>query len=168
MGSYDVFIHPLAQVHHTVRLGNGCQVWTAATILEGAQLGEGCIVGACSFLGAHSLVGQRCIFHTGSQIPNNTVIGDFCMIGPAAILTDCAHPNLRDRSQEVHRPPVLGNDVVLGAGSIILPGVVIGDGAQIGAGAVVTRDIAPGAVVCGNPARLHIRSSVVLGREGLA
>jgi maltose O-acetyltransferase len=50
-------------------------------------------------------------------------------------------------------PVVIGDRVYVGAGSIILPGVTIGDGAIIGAGSVVTRDVAPGIVAAGNPAR---------------
>jgi maltose O-acetyltransferase len=51
-------------------------------------------------------------------------------------------------------PIVLGNDVWIGMGAIILPGVTIGDGAIVGAGAVVTSDVAPGTVVRGVPARM--------------
>ncbi len=48
----------------------------------------------------------------------------------------------------------LGHDVWIGHGAIVLPGVSIGHGAAVGAGAVVTKDVAPFAVVVGNPARL--------------
>lgn len=165
MTSYDVAIHRLSDVHHTVRLGNGTVVYLGAVMLAGTQTGVQCVIGAHAFIGAQCVIGAHCIFHSSAQIPSQTVIGDYCFIGPAAILTDCAHPNLRDRSQEVHKPPRLGNDIVLGAGCILLPGVVIGDGAQIGAGAIVTRDVPAGAIVSGNPARLHIRSSVLIGKE---
>ncbi len=48
----------------------------------------------------------------------------------------------------------IGNDVWIGANSCILPGVKIGNGAVIGAGAVVTKDVEPYAIVCGNPAKI--------------
>jgi acetyltransferase-like isoleucine patch superfamily enzyme len=48
----------------------------------------------------------------------------------------------------------LGDNVYLGVGSIILPGVTIGDNSVIGAGAIVTRDVPPGVVAVGNPARV--------------
>ena len=47
----------------------------------------------------------------------------------------------------------IGADVWIGGGAILLPGITVGDGALIGAGSVVTRDVAPGARVAGNPAR---------------
>jgi len=59
------------------------------------------------------------------------------------------HPNI-DRAVEV----TIGNDVWIGWGAHIMPGVIVGDGAVIGAKAVVTRDVEPYAIVAGNPARL--------------
>ena len=47
----------------------------------------------------------------------------------------------------------LGDDVWVGSGAILLPGVTVGDGAIVAAGAVVTRDVEPRTVVGGNPAR---------------
>jgi carbonic anhydrase/acetyltransferase-like protein (isoleucine patch superfamily) len=49
---------------------------------------------------------------------------------------------------------VIGNDVYIGVGAIVLSGVSIGDGAVVGAGAVVTKSVEPYAIVAGNPARL--------------
>lgn len=49
---------------------------------------------------------------------------------------------------------IIGNDVWIGTGALILSGVKIGDGAVIGARSVVTRDVAPYAIVAGNPAKL--------------
>jgi maltose O-acetyltransferase len=54
---------------------------------------------------------------------------------------------------ELGRPVRIGSNVWIGGGAIILPGIIIGDDAVIGAGSVVTKDVAPGATVRGNPAR---------------
>ena len=51
-------------------------------------------------------------------------------------------------------PPVLGRDVWIGVRVTLLPGVSVGDGAVVGAGAVVNRDVPPGAVVGGVPAKI--------------
>lgn len=50
--------------------------------------------------------------------------------------------------------PVIEDHVVVGANAVIIGGLTVGTGAQVGAGAVVTRDVPPGAVVVGNPARV--------------
>jgi maltose O-acetyltransferase len=72
-------------------------------------------------------------------------------------LYTATHPleaELRRSGLESARPIRIGDDVWIGCGSIVLPGVTIGDGSVIGAGAVVVRDIPAGVVVVGNPARV--------------
>ena len=83
-------------------------------------------------------------------------IGDRTQIGPAVQIYTADHPRdaaTRRAGLEFGRPIRIGSDVWIGGGAIILPGVTIGDGALIGAGSVVTRDVAPDAIVTGNPAR---------------
>jgi maltose O-acetyltransferase len=84
------------------------------------------------------------------------VIGDRTQIGPATQIYAADHPRdaeTRRTGLEFGRPVRIGSDVWIGGGAIILPGVTIGDGAVIGAGSVVTRDVAAGQTVAGNPAR---------------
>lgn len=83
-------------------------------------------------------------------------IGDRTQIGPAVQIYAADHPrdaNARRAGLESGRPVVIGCDVWIGGGAIILPGISIGDEAVIGAGSVVTRDVRAGATVAGNPAR---------------
>lgn len=84
-------------------------------------------------------------------------VGENCMIGPSCYITDHDHATAAGRpvgAQGLVSAPVrIGADVWIGAGAIVLKGVALGDGAVIGAGAVVTRDVAPGEVVAGSPAR---------------
>ncbi len=83
-------------------------------------------------------------------------IGDKTQIGPQVQILTADHPRdpaAREAGLEFGRPVVIGRNVWLGAGAIILPGVVIGDDAIVGAGSVVTRNVAPGTTVVGNPAR---------------
>lgn len=84
-------------------------------------------------------------------------IGDRTMIGPHVKIFAADHPRdlaTRKTGLEFGRPVVIGKDVWIGGGAIIVPGVTIGDGAVIGAGAVVTRDVPAGATAVGNPARV--------------
>jgi maltose O-acetyltransferase len=83
-------------------------------------------------------------------------IGDGCQIGPLVQLLTADHPRdpqTRRDGLEMGKPIVLGKNVWIGAGAIILPGITVGDDAIIGAGSVVTRDVLPGVTVVGNPAR---------------
>lgn len=84
-------------------------------------------------------------------------IGDNVLFGPAVQVYTASHPlsaQERRSGLEFGRPVVIGNDVWLGGGAIVCPGVSIGDGAVIGAGSVVTRDIPAGAFAAGNPCRV--------------
>lgn len=84
------------------------------------------------------------------------VIGRKTQIGSAVQIVTADHPRdpaLRARSLEFGRPITIGENVWIGSGAIILPGVTIGDDALVGAGSVVTRDVPAGATVVGNPAR---------------
>ena len=84
-------------------------------------------------------------------------IGDDCQIGPNVQLLTPTHPvdpQPRRDKLEAARPITIGDNVWLGGGVIVCPGVTIGDDSVIGAGAVVTRDIPSGVVAVGNPARV--------------
>ncbi|WP_282085657.1 sugar O-acetyltransferase [Streptomyces tendae] len=83
-------------------------------------------------------------------------IGEDCQIGPNVQLLTPTHPlepGPRRDKLEAARPIVIGDNVWLGGGAIVLPGVTIGDNSVIGAGAVVTKDVPPNVVAVGNPAR---------------
>ncbi|WP_028996293.1 sugar O-acetyltransferase [Azohydromonas australica] len=83
-------------------------------------------------------------------------IGHFTLFGPAVQIYTAMHPldaTLR-RQQEYGTPVEIGDDVWVGGGAIILPGVHIGSRAVIGAGSVVTRDVPEGVFAAGNPCRV--------------
>ena len=83
-------------------------------------------------------------------------IGNGTQIGPHVQVLAADHPRdptTRAAGLECGRPVRIGQNVWIGGGAIVLPGVVVGDAAILGAGAVVTRDVPPGATVVGNPAR---------------
>lgn len=85
------------------------------------------------------------------------VIGQDCQIGPNVQLLTPTHPvdpEPRRDKLEAARPITIGDNVWLGGGVIVCPGVTIGDNSVIGAGAVVTRDIPGNVVAAGNPARV--------------
>jgi maltose O-acetyltransferase len=87
-------------------------------------------------------------------------IGDLCQIGSLVQVLTADHPRdpaLRRQGYESGVPVHIGKNVWIGSGAIILPGVTIGDDAIIGAGSVVTRDVAAGATVMGNPARISVK-----------
>ena len=109
-------------------------------------------------LGANSLINMNCTFLDTGRI----TIGDNTLIGPDVKIYTAVHPVSAEKriyTDEIGRsairtqtaPVVIGNNVWIGGGAIILPGVTIGDNTVIGAGSVVTKSIPANAVACGNP-----------------
>jgi galactoside O-acetyltransferase len=81
-------------------------------------------------------------------------IGDRVLIAAHAVLTTRGHPEAPPRYDRVVDAPVtIEDDVWIGAGAIVHPGVTVGRGAIVAAGAVVTSDVAPMTIVGGVPAR---------------
>ncbi|TAJ84991.1 MAG: sugar O-acetyltransferase [Reyranella sp.] len=127
-----------------------------------ASVGEGtyirppfhCDYGYNISLGAGVFLNFNCVILDVVKV----AIGDRTQIGPGVQILTADHP--RDPAQrraglEFGRPIVIGADVWIGGGAIILPGVSIGDGAIVGAGAVVTRDVPAGVTIVGNPAKVR-------------
>lgn len=84
-------------------------------------------------------------------------IGDGCMCAPNVVIATAAHPidpEMRRAALQYNLPVTIGNNVWLGAGAIVLPGVTIGDNTVVGAGAVVTKNLPANVVAVGNPARV--------------
>jgi maltose O-acetyltransferase len=107
-------------------------------------------------LGRRAFVNYNCVFLDCAPIE----IGDDLQMGPAVQLYTATHPldrASRAAGLEYARPIRIGDGVWIGGGAIVLPGVAIGDGCVVGAGSVVTRDLPPGSLAVGNPARI-IRS----------
>lgn len=88
---------------------------------------------------------------------NTITIGANCQIATSVQLLTAGHPidtDLRRAGWEYGLPITIGDNVWLGSGAIVLPGVSIGDNSVIGAGSVVSRDIPANVVAVGNPVRV--------------
>jgi acetyltransferase-like isoleucine patch superfamily enzyme len=146
---------------HTV-LEEGVLVFHPENIL----LGENVYIGHATILkGYHqnkliiddnSWIGQQCFIHAAGGV----TIGKNVGIGPGVRIFSSTHTDEGMDVPILHTklsfaPVVIERDCDLGVGSIVLPGVHIGCGSQIGAGAIVTKDVPPGAVAYGIPARVH-------------
>lgn len=84
-------------------------------------------------------------------------IGDNAFIAPNVGIYTAGHPldfPTRNKGLEYAYPVTIGNNVWIGAGAIILPGVTIGDNVVVGAGSVVAKDIPSNSVAVGNPCRV--------------
>ena len=118
-------------------------------------------------LGSNIRIGARVAinYHFTALDVAAITIGDDCLIGPNVQLLTPTHPvdpRPRKDKLEAAKPITIGDNVWLGGGVIVCPGVTIGDNSVIGAGSVVTRDVPPNSVAVGNPARV-IRTNIDRG-----
>ena len=124
------------------------------------EVGEGAVIRPpfhCDYgynirLGRNVFLNFNCVILDVCEVE----IGDLTQIGPGVQILTADHPRdpgERARGVEFGKPIVIGRNVWIGGGALILPGVTIGEDAVVGAGSVVTRDVASGATVMGNPAR---------------
>lgn len=109
--------------------------------------------------GNNITLGKNFNASVGLTILDNSevIIGDNVQCGPRVTITTATHPLLpraRRNNDVISKPIKIGNDVWIGAGAIIMPGVTIGNNIVIGAGAVITEDIPDGYIVTGVPAKV--------------
>ena len=101
-------------------------------------------------IGRHVFINACCHF----QDHGGVTLGDGCQIGHNVVFATLNHGLAPDKRKEMYPAPIrLGKNVWVGSNSTILCGVTVGDNAVIAAGSVVTKDVAPGTVVAGVPAR---------------
>ncbi|MHA2762570.1 sugar O-acetyltransferase [Vibrio harveyi] len=109
--------------------------------------------------GCHTHLGDNVYANFNLTLVDDThiYIGDHVMIGPNVTIATAGHPidpELRRDIAQFNIPVHIGNNVWIGANSVVLPGVTIGENSVIGAGSVVTKDIPANVVAVGNPCRV--------------
>lgn len=148
-----MFIHPSSDVQ-SKQIGEGTRVWQFVVILPDAVVGRDCNICSHCFIENKVVVGDRVTVKCGVQLWDGVTLEDDVCVGPNVTFTNDLHP----RSRKAGFEPLftlVRRKASIGANATILPGITIGEGAVVGAGAVVTRDVPAGAVVIGNPARIH-------------
>ena len=109
--------------------------------------------------GSHTHLGSHVYANFNLTLVDDThvYIGDYVMIGPNVTITAAGHPvdpDLRREAMQFNFPVRIEENVWIGAGAILLPGVTVGKNSVIGAGSVVTRDIPENVVAVGAPCRV--------------
>jgi acetyltransferase-like isoleucine patch superfamily enzyme len=137
-------------IYAGTRIGRGLETGHNVLIREECQIGDECKIWAGSVIDYQCQIGSNVRIHAGVYIAQKTRIEDDVFIGPNVTTTNDPHPVCT----LCMKGPWIKRGAKIGGAAVLLPGVVVGEGALVGAGSVVTKDVPPQMVVCGNPARI--------------
>jgi acetyltransferase-like isoleucine patch superfamily enzyme len=132
------------------RIGSHLETGHGAVIREENKIGDHLSIWNQSTIDYGCVIGSNVRIHTGVYVAQFTTIEDDVFLAPGVMIANDRHPICRDCMVG----PTIKRGARIGINSTLLPGVVIGEGALVGAAAVVTKDVPPGMVVAGNPARV--------------
>ena len=143
-----------------VKLGKDVKLSTFIN-LYGCQIGDETKIGAFVEIQKNASVGRRCKISSHTFICEGVTIEDYVFVGHGVTFVNDSFPRATTPGGELQRQSdwtvettVVKQGASIGSGATILSNVTIGERAIVGAGAVVTRDVPPGTIVIGNPARV--------------
>ncbi len=138
------------QVIRDCRIGEGTRIWNFVNMYE-CEVGRDSMIGTFVEVQAGVKIGDRTRVQSHTFICEMVTIGNDVFVGHGVMFINDTMPPQVDRDQ--WRSTTIEDGASIGSNATLLP-VVIGKDAVVGAGAVVTKDVPPGAVVAGNPARV--------------
>jgi acetyltransferase-like isoleucine patch superfamily enzyme len=146
----------------SVRLGDNVKILHPELVnLYGCSIGNDTKIGAFVEIQKNATIGARCKISSHAFVCEGVVIEDEVFVGHGVMFTNDRLPRAtnpdgspQSESDWTVQPTRVGRTASIGSNATILCGLTIGEGALVGAGAVVTRDVAPYAIVAGVPARV--------------
>ena len=133
-------------------IGDRLNVGHNAIIREENRIGDDFSLWSNSTVDYGCVIGHRVKIHHNVYVAQFTILEDDVFLAPGVMIANDLHPGCA-HSRECLRGPTIKRGAQIGVNATILPFVTIGERALVGAGSVVTKDVPPGAVVVGNPAR---------------
>jgi UDP-2-acetamido-3-amino-2,3-dideoxy-glucuronate N-acetyltransferase len=147
------FVHSTAVIDDDVELGDGTRVWHFVHVSAGARIGAQCSLGQNVFVGRGVRVGAGAHIQNNVSLYEGVELEADVFVGPSCVFTNVKNPRAFVSRKHAYLPTRVGRGASLGANATIVCGVTLGQYCFVGAGAVVTRDVAPYALVVGAPAK---------------
>jgi len=139
-------------VLNDLKIGKNTKIYDQVNLYK-CIIGKNCKVDAFVYIEEGVIIGDQCKIRPFVFIPTGVKIGNRVFIGPGVMFTNDKYPKCEGEWELLET--TIEDDVSIGAGAIILPGIKIGKGSLIGAGSVVTKDVPAGSTVIGNPSRIR-------------
>lgn len=143
-----------------VKLGKNVKIFSFAN-LYGCEIGDNTKIGTFVEIQKNAVVGKNCKISTHTFICEGVHIEDDVFVGHNVTFINDIYPRATNEDGQMQTeedweviPTYVKKGASIGSSATVLAGVTIGEKAMVGAGAVVTKDVPPGAVVAGNPAKV--------------
>ena len=167
----DCILRANTVVYEDVVIGDRVQTAHNVVIREGARVGDGCVFGSGAVVLDHAVLGRNVRVMEQALVCEGAVVGNDVFIAPQVSSTRGRHmlgafvaagrmtveeaDEMERRYADPNEPSVvIGDDVRVGANSVLLAGVRLGRGVVIAAGSVVSNDVPENHMVIGNPGRI--------------
>ena len=147
------FVHETSVVDEGADIGSGTKIWHFSHIMSNCTIGVNCNIGQ------NVVVSPEVVLGNNVKVPNNVSIytgvtcEDDVFLGPSMVFTNITNPRSGVIRKDQYVRTLVKKGATIGANATIVCGHDIGEYAFIGAGAVVTKEVAPYALIVGNPAR---------------
>src|SRR3954470_7603441 len=147
----DYFVHPTSVIDEGCKIGKGSHVWHFSHIMSNCVIGENCNLGQNVVISPEVVLGKNCKVQNNVSIYTGVVCEDDVFLGPSMVFTNVNNPRSAVNRRGQYLKTNVGKGASIGANATIVCGHHIGEFAFIGAGAVLSKDVAPYALVVGNP-----------------
>ena len=149
----DYFAHETAVVDAGCTIGEGTKIWHFSHIMPNCILGENCNIGQNVVVSPDVILGENVKVQNNVSIYTGVICEDDVFLGPSMVFTNVMNPRSAVNRKNDYLKTIVRKGASIGANATIVCGHDIGEYAFIGAGAVVTKTVAPYALMVGNPAR---------------
>jgi len=143
-----------------IEVGEGVKIFDFVN-LYGCSIDDGSKIGTFVEIQRGATIGKNCKISSHTFICEGVHIDDNCFIGHSVVFINDKLPRATNPDGSIQtdadwkmEPTFIKKGVSIGSNATIMCGITIGEGAVVGAGSVVTKDVAPGMIVAGNPARV--------------
>jgi len=147
------FSHKTAVIDDGCQIGEGVKIWHFSHVMPNSKIGDNCNIGQNVVISPDVVLGNNVKVQNNVSIYTGVTCGNDVFLGPSCVFTNITNPRSAVNRRGEYAKTHVGTGASIGANATIVCGHDIGEYAFIGAGAVVTKDVAPYALLVGNPAK---------------
>ncbi len=149
----NYFAHPTAVIDEGCKIGSGVTIWHFSHVMPGSVIGDNCNIGQNVVVSTGVTLGKNVKVQNNVSLYEGVICEDNVFLGPSMVFTNVINPRSAIVRKHEYKKTLVKKGASIGANATIVCGNNIGEYSFIGAGAVVTKEVAPYALVIGNPAR---------------